>query len=141
MVEANSKAVVDLVSHGFHQTHPYGDLINKINDWRTKQWELEFKHIFKEENRVADHLANLALKQDVGMMILQQPRLSRSLARYNPTILLLVVNLDPMWDRGSFLSWDRVDHLQNHKILGSCDFARSNQEKNLRKITFDAAKP
>ena len=46
-----------LVNKPFDGKHPYGSVIARVQEFLRRDWQVVIKHIFRESNRAADHLA------------------------------------------------------------------------------------
>ena len=60
LVESDSAVAIKLVNEGCNNLHPYASLVLHIRAWKERDWVLQFGHVYREANRVADCLANLA---------------------------------------------------------------------------------
>ena len=73
VIESDSAVAVNLIIDGCPVLHPYDSLVLQIREWRQKNWEVIILHIYREANRVADCLANLAHSFLVGVHVLDVP--------------------------------------------------------------------
>ncbi|KAJ1412156.1 Ribonuclease H domain [Sesbania bispinosa] len=94
-IESDSLAAMDLINKGEFLKHPYAYVLNQINSWKSKPWELKFSHIVKECNSVADFLANKAHSMPLGLHMW----------------------VNPPWDCNNFLLGDRLSVFHCHSSL------------------------
>ncbi|WCJ37652.1 Polynucleotidyl transferase ribonuclease H-like superfamily protein [Euphorbia peplus] len=72
-VEVDSKLCVDLLTRTDTPSNDSTPLINAIQNLIHQNWELSIKHIYREGNRGADYLANLAANLELGFHLLLRP--------------------------------------------------------------------
>lgn len=65
-VEVDSKMVVGFLTTGIEETHLLFFLVRLYHDFLTRDWLVRFVHVYKETNRLADGLANLAISLPFG---------------------------------------------------------------------------
>ena len=84
----------------------YANLVQKCNQELQKQWEVKFVHNYRESDRVANILTNVALQCNRGLRVLEDP----------PSKLICIFKEDVVsfsWPRkvpivnslGCFFSW------------------------------------
>ncbi|CAN1786768.1 Putative ribonuclease H protein At1g65750 [Linum perenne] len=58
-VQLDSKAAVAILSdRSLEITHGHGLEVIEFREWMSRDWELEIKHVYREANFAADHLAS-----------------------------------------------------------------------------------
>lgn len=72
-IECDSRVVVDFILHGCGDAHPYRRYIRVVDSWRSQQWEVQFAHVYREANCVADWLAHFGHSLCIGLHIFQHP--------------------------------------------------------------------
>ncbi|KAL0700346.1 hypothetical protein Bca4012_056468 [Brassica carinata] len=65
-VEVDSKMIVEFLTTGIEDTHPLSFLVCLCHGFLTRDWLVRFVHVYREANRVADGLANLAFSLPFG---------------------------------------------------------------------------
>ncbi|CAA7018667.1 unnamed protein product [Microthlaspi erraticum] len=65
-VEVDSELVVGILKQGIAASHPLSFLARMCHGFLLKDWEVRISHVFREANRVADGLANLAFTLSLG---------------------------------------------------------------------------
>ncbi|XP_061373781.1 uncharacterized protein LOC133316100 [Gastrolobium bilobum] len=60
IIEGDSQAALNLINEGVAGNHPLAGLIRRIGQIRSWDWQVEFKHVNREGNGVADWLTNFA---------------------------------------------------------------------------------
>ena len=55
----NSTTAISLIQDCHNLAHPAARIIGRIRTWIQKEWVVQFYHIFRESNRVADTLSHL----------------------------------------------------------------------------------
>ena len=58
--EVDSKEVVEFLTTGIGDTHPLSVLVRMCYGFLNKDWEVHIVYVYRETNRLADGLANLA---------------------------------------------------------------------------------
>ncbi|KAF7822229.1 ribonuclease H [Senna tora] len=66
-VEADSLSTINMIKYVVDDSHPLRQIISEIRSFATRDWDLVFKHAFREGNRVANALANWAQTLDYGI--------------------------------------------------------------------------
>ena len=64
--EVDSKEVVEFLTIGIGDTHPLSFLVRMCHGFLNKDWEVHIVHVYREANRLADGLANLAFSLPFG---------------------------------------------------------------------------
>lgn len=64
---------VKLIRTGCTADHPLSTLIRRINDLRSRDWEITFRVGYREANEAAHWLTASALNQMSGLRILDDP--------------------------------------------------------------------
>lgn len=72
-LETNSQVTVQLLSKLVHRHQPLFHLVSRGHDLLRRDWSMQFRHIFREANRVADFLASFAFSFPLGRHILGEP--------------------------------------------------------------------
>ena len=65
-VEVDSKMVVGFLTTGIEDTHPLSFLVRLCHGFLTRDWLVRIVHVYREANRLADGLANLAFSLPFG---------------------------------------------------------------------------
>lgn len=60
---------LDLIETGVQHLHPYAPLIEYIRAFRSRPWQLIFRHTLREGNACADLLAKFGANSDDGLTI------------------------------------------------------------------------
>ncbi|KAF7842625.1 hypothetical protein G2W53_004923 [Senna tora] len=58
-VESDSKASINMIDQGVPSTHPCAALVYRIREVRDRGWDVRFRHVYREANKVADFVARL----------------------------------------------------------------------------------
>lgn len=74
-VEIDSELVVKLVNRKIEITHPLFSLVTRCQGFLRRDWEIQFRHVFREANFSADYLASYAFKFPLGFYVLKVPPL------------------------------------------------------------------
>lgn len=72
-VEIDSKVVLRFIEKGVQPTHPLASLVLRCQDLLTRDLVVRFGHVFREGNRVADSLANVAFSLSLGLHLFDFP--------------------------------------------------------------------
>lgn len=56
-IECDSQAVIYMLTHDVVDSHPIFSLINGCKEFLGKDWLYRLSHVYREQNRAADHLA------------------------------------------------------------------------------------
>nr|GLL46072.1 uncharacterized protein LOC107462117 [Ipomoea trifida] len=94
IIESDAKRVVDWINASEYEKSPTGMVANIINEcrkWLRMNWQIQLNHVFREQNKVADALARMALKSTNDWMFLPQPE-SELLGLLNDDILGIPVS-------------------------------------------------
>ncbi|KAF7843708.1 putative ribonuclease H protein At1g65750 family [Senna tora] len=73
IVESDSVTVVDLVRKGHSELHPNGALLERINHWIMKEWDVKVSHVFREANSAADWISKNPLVDSFDLVLLEDP--------------------------------------------------------------------
>ncbi|KAK2649549.1 hypothetical protein Ddye_017038 [Dipteronia dyeriana] len=73
IVEADSLAVVNLLSKDIHVNHPLFSIVTGCFSLITANWCCVLNHIYREDNRLADGLACLEHVMDIGCQLFDVP--------------------------------------------------------------------
>ena len=65
-VEVDSMMVMEFLTIGIGDTHPLSFLVRLCHGFLTRDWLVRFVHVYREANRLADGLANLAFTLPFG---------------------------------------------------------------------------
>ena len=65
-VEVDSMMVMEFLTIGIGDTHPLSFLVRLCHGFLTRDWLVRFVHVYREANRLADGLANLAFSLPFG---------------------------------------------------------------------------
>nr|AID60103.1 hypothetical protein [Brassica napus] len=66
-VEVDSKSVVGFLKTGIHDSHPLSFLVRLCYGFVSRDWIVNFSHVYRETNRLADGLANYAFSLQFGL--------------------------------------------------------------------------
>nr|GMD40682.1 putative RNA-directed DNA polymerase [Ipomoea batatas] len=94
IIESDAKRVVDWINASEYEKSPTGMVANIINEcrkWLRMNWQIQLNYVFREQNKVADALARMALKSTNDWMFLPQPE-SELLGLLNDDILGIPVS-------------------------------------------------
>lgn len=58
--------VMEFLTTGIGDTHPLSFLVRLCHDFLTRDWLVRFVYVYREANRLADGLANLAFSLSFG---------------------------------------------------------------------------
>ncbi|MCI17863.1 non-LTR retroelement reverse transcriptase-like [Trifolium medium] len=58
---------------GQSPAHPCASIVSLINRLKMRSWQVQFHHIYRQANQVADWIANYALSIPTGSVILSHP--------------------------------------------------------------------
>src|ERR1044072_4545311 len=72
-IESDSALAIKLINGVCSDRHPYAAIVFQIKAWKDKDWEVKFVHVYREANRVADCLANMARSLPLGVHVLRDP--------------------------------------------------------------------
>lgn len=72
-IETDSTASIDLIGKGCTTGHPLFPLIHNINELRSREWTVELRRCYRENNGAVDWLASFALRRQLDTMILEDP--------------------------------------------------------------------
>ncbi|KAL8162024.1 hypothetical protein V2J09_013513, partial [Rumex salicifolius] len=75
-LNTDSQLAVLLLNKPVDQCHPLSSLLISVASFLRRDWEIQFRHIFREGNRVADALATLAFDFPVGITCFVSPPIS-----------------------------------------------------------------
>ncbi|XP_031120955.1 uncharacterized protein LOC116024195 [Ipomoea triloba] len=92
--EYEKPPVVDWINASEYEKPPTGMVANIINEcrkWLRMNWQIQLNHVFREQNKVADALARMALKSKNDWMFLPQSE-SELLGLLNDDILGIPVS-------------------------------------------------
>lgn len=62
---------MEFLTKGCPRSHPYAPMVLRIKDLCARSWEVRISHAWREGNRVADYLANLAHSMELGLHVLR----------------------------------------------------------------------
>ena len=65
-LDVDSKIVVEFLTIGIGEAHPLSFLVRLCHGFLTRDWLVRIVHVYREANRVADGLTNLALSLPFG---------------------------------------------------------------------------
>ncbi|CAN0872549.1 Putative ribonuclease H protein At1g65750 [Linum grandiflorum] len=72
-VQSDSRAVIAIFSKDSELDHQHAALVLQFKELRSRQWEVQISHIYREANNAADYLANLGHSFSYGMHIFDLP--------------------------------------------------------------------
>lgn len=81
--EVDSQLLISLLHKELATTHPLHSLVSACQGFLSRDWHVQFRHIYREANRVADSLADLASSFDPGVHVLHQPPTSCSILLFD----------------------------------------------------------
>lgn len=64
VVQCDACKVVELIREDKDVRGLMRDIIMDGRKWATKEWSVEFKHVLREQNEVADTLARIVIRND-----------------------------------------------------------------------------
>ena len=70
---SDSLHVVQLLSKKVSRLHYYANLLELIQIYLIKEWDISIHHIFRERNSSADILAKLGAKHSESLVMMHQP--------------------------------------------------------------------
>lgn len=73
ILEVDSQVVKDLLTCRISTSNYFGSVVDRCKLLLSRGWSVEIIHLYREVNKVADWLANLALKKPIGEHILNIP--------------------------------------------------------------------
>ncbi|CAL9021386.1 unnamed protein product [Prunus brigantina] len=77
-IECDSLSVVSLIAQACNHAHPLFCLIEDCKLLLKRNWRCNVSHIYREQNRAADHLANLGYELPLGLHIYESAPISLS---------------------------------------------------------------
>lgn len=73
VVESDSRETIDLIGRRRVTTHPLDPLIQQVLNFVNKDWEVMFKHTYREGNKAAHRLALSARESEYGWSVMETP--------------------------------------------------------------------
>jgi len=71
--------VIEFSVNGYPIQHPYRNLVNTIVSLNSRNWQIQFSHVYGEANFAADSLARVAYQYSLGTHVFLVPPLECSL--------------------------------------------------------------